>query len=121
MLRGKRTGNGISKIRGIREQGSCSSAIIDVGTDGPFHRWTDPAKSAYDSAIEVLQNEPGLDDSYLIWMRDKTSMANVQDALEKAVKEYENKAEDSKVRQWLASCSSRVLYYGSQFVPSCIS
>ncbi|KAL6407249.1 nacht domain protein [Ilyonectria robusta] len=78
-------------------------------------RWTDPAKRAFDSAIEVLQNVPGLDDSYLVWIRDKTSMANVQDALEKAVKEYENKAEDSKVRQWLARCSSRVLYYATIF------
>lgn len=94
----------------------CLSTVVDEATPDLCYRWTDPAKRAFDSAIEVLQNVPGLDDSYLVWISDKTSMANVQDALEKAVKEYENKAEDSKVRQWLARCSSRVLYYASQSV-----
>jgi len=43
-------------------------------------------------------------------------MRDVQDALLAAQEEYRDKAKASKARAWLATCSSRVMYYSCAFV-----
>ncbi|KAI8630483.1 hypothetical protein F5Y19DRAFT_427756 [Xylariaceae sp. FL1651] len=78
-------------------------------------RWSDPAKNAYDAAIVTLQKELTLDENEAIWLRNQNSMQDVRTALSNAMKEYQTRSMDSKVRSWLASCSSRVMYYGAIF------
>ncbi|KAM0228530.1 hypothetical protein ACHAP5_011919 [Fusarium lateritium] len=80
----------------------------------PRGRWSNPAKNAYEAAIQTLKKELTLEECQDIWLRDKSSMEDVQCALSTALQEYQRKAKGSHVRKWLASCSSRVAYYGSQ-------
>ncbi|OBR14149.1 Nacht domain protein [Colletotrichum higginsianum IMI 349063] len=77
-----------------------------------FCRWSDPARHAYESAVETLRNELTPDEYQTIWLRSQTSMQDAQDAVTNALKEYQAKTKGSRVRTWLASCSSRVMYYG---------
>ncbi|WQF76109.1 hypothetical protein CDEST_01123 [Colletotrichum destructivum] len=80
-----------------------------------FCRWSDPARHAYESAVETLRNELTTDEYQTIWLRNQTSMQDAQDAVANALKEYQAKTKGSRVRTWLASCSSRVMYYGAIF------
>ncbi|KAF5573751.1 Nacht domain-containing protein [Fusarium pseudocircinatum] len=81
----------------------------------PRGRWSDPAKCAYQSAIETFEKELSLDKCDKIWLRGQSSMKDVEDALSTAQNEYLNRSEGSHVRKWLSSCSSRVTHYGTVF------
>lgn len=79
-------------------------------------RWSNPAKNAYDSAIETLKKELTLDEYETVWLGNCTTVIDVQNALSAAQQQYEGKTKGSKVRKWLSSCSSRIMYYGSKFL-----
>ncbi|KAJ9131624.1 Nacht domain protein [Pleurostoma richardsiae] len=81
----------------------------------PNHRWTDPAREAYNKAIESLSKELTPDECQAIWLHSRTSMGDVQDAVVEAQKEYKSRSKDSKIRKWLNNASSRVMYYGAIF------
>ncbi|KAH8886450.1 hypothetical protein GQ53DRAFT_727849 [Thozetella sp. PMI_491] len=83
--------------------------------DSSETRQSDPAKSAYESAVEILQKELTVDEYQAIWLRSQNSMQDVQKAVADALQEYQTKSRGTKVRTWLANCSSRVMYYGSIF------
>lgn len=76
------------------------------------NRWTDPAKDAFDNAVKFLQSELSMDEYQAIWLREQTSVRDVHKAVTAAMQEYKSKAHNSKIRKWLANCSSRVMYYG---------
>ncbi|KAI1876814.1 uncharacterized protein JN550_000886 [Neoarthrinium moseri] len=78
-------------------------------------RWSNPAKQAFDNAVEVLKKEMTPSDCDLIWLRGKNSMEDVQNALFEARAKYQSHSGKSKVRSILASCSSRVVYYAPVF------
>jgi rRNA maturation endonuclease Nob1 len=78
------------------------------------HRWSNPAKNAYEAAVQSLTSELTLDERKVVWLQDQTSMADVQSALTTALHEYESKSKGSKVRKWLSNCSSRVMYFSSE-------
>ncbi|KAI0021358.1 hypothetical protein F4780DRAFT_770257 [Xylariomycetidae sp. FL0641] len=77
--------------------------------------WSDPAKDAYDQAVAAFQKELSVDEYAATWLRTKNSMQDVRDALSNALLEYSTKSKESRLRKWLASCSSRVMYYGAIF------
>jgi len=81
-------------------------------TDSSLYRWTDPAREAYNKAIESLSKELTPDECQAIWLHSRTSMGDVQDAVVEAQKEYKSRSKDSKIRKWLNNASSRVMYYG---------
>jgi hypothetical protein len=95
---------------------------MSLGNDFPAQRlttcsrWMEPARTAYESAIEALQKELSLEECQAVWLREQSSMADVQHALGAAMVEYQSRAKASKVRMWLSSCSSRILYYGSELM-----
>ncbi|KAI4592676.1 hypothetical protein KJ359_010578 [Pestalotiopsis sp. 9143b] len=78
-------------------------------------RWLDPAKQAFENAVEVLRKELSPTDCDLIWLRGKTSMQDVLNALIDARAKHQNDSGRSKLRSILASCSSRVAYYAPVF------
>ncbi|KAI1342484.1 hypothetical protein F5Y15DRAFT_412990 [Xylariaceae sp. FL0016] len=78
-------------------------------------RWSDPARDAYDAAVEALRKELSADEYKSIRLKRQNSMQHVQDALSDAMQEYRTRSKSSKIRTWLASCSSRVMYYGAIF------
>ncbi|KAI0484854.1 hypothetical protein GGR56DRAFT_662776 [Xylariaceae sp. FL0804] len=81
----------------------------------PDARWADAAKDAYELAVETLRKELSADEYRTLWLREQNSMDDVRAALVGALKEYRTRSGESKVRKWLASCSSRVMYYGAIF------
>ncbi|KAF6838383.1 hypothetical protein CPLU01_02495 [Colletotrichum plurivorum] len=78
-------------------------------------RWTDPAKTAYDSAIDILRKELTADEYQDIQKIGHNSLKDVQTAVGAALEGYRKRTKGHKVRAWLASCSSRVMYYGAIF------
>jgi len=62
-----------------------------------------------------LTRELSIEERDAEWLRGKTSMRDVQDALLAAQEAYRDKAKASKARAWLAACSSRVMYYSCAF------
>ncbi|KAF3353431.1 hypothetical protein VD0004_g4977 [Verticillium dahliae] len=81
----------------------------------PQPRRVNPAQDAFESAVVILQKELTHDEQELLQLQGKTSMQDVQKAVKDAMDEYEAKIKSSKLRGWLASCSSRILYYGTVF------
>src|SRR5687768_2637835 len=77
----------------------------------PRCRWIDPAREAYNSALEILKKELTTDEYQMIWLRKQSSMQDVQKAVVDAMKEYDGRSKGSKARMWLASCSARVMHY----------
>lgn len=75
-------------------------------------RWTDPAKDAYDSAVDILRKELTADEYQEIQNIGHNSLKDVQVAVGAALEGYQKRTKGQKVRAWLASCSSRVMYYG---------
>lgn len=91
------------------------SSYVDWYLGDSNERWTDVAKDAYDAAVKILESELAFNERHTIWLRNQTSMKDVHEALSAAIREYDARPKDSKIRTWLASCSSRVMYYGAIF------
>ena len=91
------------------------SLAIIWSTNINLYRWTDPAKDAYQAAVVILQKELTVDEYQSIWLRSHSSMEDVQQAVKGALEEYQTRSKASKVREWLANCSSRVMYYGGGY------
>ncbi|KAG7118898.1 hypothetical protein HYQ45_015409 [Verticillium longisporum] len=81
----------------------------------PQPRRANPAQDGFESAVVILRKELTHDEQKLLQLQGKTSMQDVQQAVKDAMDEYEAKIKYSKLRGWLASCSSRILYYGTVF------
>ncbi|KAF5484808.1 hypothetical protein CGCS363_v014092 [Colletotrichum siamense] len=101
-----------------------STGLVWGGDSNPYSHWYtnsvhqqsfDPAKHAYDEAVRILRKELTTTERELIRLGEHNSIQDVKLALDKALEEYQKKAKGSKVRDWLAKCSSRVLYYGAVF------
>ncbi|KAF4815240.1 hypothetical protein CGCSCA5_v007242 [Colletotrichum siamense] len=101
-----------------------SAGLVWGGDSNPYSHWYinsvhqqsfDPAKHAYDEAVKILRKELTTTERELIRLGEHNSIQDVKLALDKALEEYQKKAKGSKVRDWLAKCSSRVLYYGAVF------
>ena len=78
-----------------------------------FQRIHDPAREAYEEAVELFKRELTKDECKRIWLSDKNTIQDVQQAIQKARTEYESKAKRSKVREWLKRCATRIVYYGN--------
>jgi len=63
--------------------------------------------------VALFKRELTHDECKRIWLDDKASMYDVQRAIVHAQAEYEKSSKKSKVRIWLARCSSRIIYYGN--------
>ncbi|KAK6209491.1 hypothetical protein QIS74_11075 [Colletotrichum tabaci] len=95
---------------GFMDFSAYSASLVDRRGGNAHSQW-----HAYESAVETLRNELTTDEYQTIWLRSQTSMQDAQDAVTNALKEYQAKTKGSRVRTWLASCSSRVMYYGAIF------
>lgn len=83
----------------------------------PSLRWSEPAKDAYEAAVEILSKELTPDEFQDILIHTHNSLQAVQNAVSLALKEYKTKAKSSKTRILLSSCSSRIMYYGGMLIP----
>ncbi|KAJ0115777.1 hypothetical protein J7T55_010600 [Diaporthe amygdali] len=81
----------------------------------PHQPLSDPAKSAYESALDILEKTLTIDEYQTPWLQRQSSMQDVREAVVQALKEYRTKAKGNKVQEWLSSCSERVMYYGAIF------
>lgn len=79
-----------------------------------YFRLSDPAKSAYENALDILKKTLTVDEYSTPWLRRQSSMRDVRDAVVRAMDEYKTKSRGNKVQEWLASCSERVMYYGGR-------
>jgi hypothetical protein len=70
-----------------------------------------PAKEAFEKAVKVFSQDVLPNEEHKRWLSEKTSMADVQKALQDAETNYKDSLSKSKVRTILMSCSSRVTYY----------
>lgn len=77
-------------------------------------RLSDPAKSAYENALDILKKTVTVDEYSTPWLQRQSSMRDVQDAVVRAMEEYKTKSKGNKVQGWLSSCSERVMYYGGR-------
>lgn len=75
-------------------------------------RLSDPAKSAYENALEILKKTLTADEYSTPWLQRQSSMRDVRDAVVQAMEEYKTKSKGNKVQEWLSSCSGKVMYYG---------
>ncbi|CAI6238245.1 unnamed protein product [Periconia digitata] len=73
----------------------------------------DPAREAYEAAVEVFRRELTKDECKKIWLGDKNSMSDVQQAIQQARSNYESSSRKSKAREWLSRCATRIVYYGN--------
>lgn len=78
-------------------------------------RLSDPARSAYESALDILKSTLTAEEYQTPWLRRQSSMQDVREAVVQALEEYKAKSKGSKIQDWLLSCSERVVYYGSIF------
>ncbi|KAF5502570.1 ATPase family AAA domain-containing protein 3B [Colletotrichum aenigma] len=93
------------------ETATYSHWYINSAQQQPF----DPAKDAYDKAVNILRKDLTAAECQVI--QRQNSIQDVRFALDKALEEYQKKSKASKVRDWLAKCSSRVMYYGGRLKP----
>lgn len=77
-------------------------------------RLSDPAKSAYENALDILKKSLTVDEYSTPWLQRQSSMRDVRDAVVRAMEEYKAKSKGNKVQEWLSSCSERVMYYGGR-------
>jgi fatty-acid desaturase len=73
----------------------------------------DIARTAYEEAVALFKRELTQDECKRIWLRDKSNMDDVQQAIRKARDEYERENKKSKVRTWLSRCALRIVHYGN--------
>lgn len=78
-------------------------------------RLSDPARSAYESALDILQSTLTAEEYQTPWLRRQSSMQEVREAVVQALAEYKARSKGSRIQEWLLSCSERVVYYGSIF------
>ncbi|KAF4922974.1 hypothetical protein CGCVW01_v004955 [Colletotrichum viniferum] len=121
------TGPGDTTVAPFSSSSNSSNLSTSLAWDGnsnPYSHWYingvqqqsfDPAKDAYDKAVEILRKELTSAERQTIRLGEHNSIQNVRLALDKALEEYQKKTKGSKVRDWLAKCSSRVMYYGAVF------
>ncbi|KAK2779386.1 nacht domain protein [Colletotrichum kahawae] len=114
----------VAPFLGPNHSSNPSTALTWGGNNNPYSHWYinsvqqpsfDPAKDAYERAVEILRKELTAAERQLIRLGEHNSIQDVRLALDKALEEYQKKAKGSKVRDWLAKCSSRVMYYGAVF------
>ncbi|CAI0648746.1 unnamed protein product [Colletotrichum noveboracense] len=82
-------------------------------TNSVQHQSFNPAKSAYDRAVEILRKELTAAERRVIRLEEHNSIEDVRSALDKALEEYKERAKSSKARDLLADCSSRLMYYAA--------
>ncbi|KAF0323059.1 hypothetical protein GQ607_009823 [Colletotrichum asianum] len=121
------TGSGDTTIAPFSSSGNSydlSTGLAGGRNSNPYSHWYinsvqqqsfDPAKDAYNKAVKILRKELTSAERELIRLGEHNSIQDVRLALDKALEEYQMKAKGSKVRDWLAKCSSRVMYYGAVF------
>jgi hypothetical protein len=76
-------------------------------------RFTDPAREAYEEAVELFKRELTEEECRRVWLDDKNTMYDVQQAIEKARNEYEGRRKKSSMRAWLSRCAARIVFYGN--------
>ncbi|KAI0126177.1 hypothetical protein BJ170DRAFT_462938 [Xylariales sp. AK1849] len=79
----------------------------------------DPAKAAFDNAVEVLKKDLSPSECDIIWLSERSSIIDVQKAVLEAQLKYQNRSTKSKIRSLLSSCSSRIVYYAPIFDTLC--
>lgn len=77
-------------------------------------RLSDPARSAYENALDILKKTLTVDEYSTPWLKRQSSMGDVRDAVVRAMEEYKTRSKGNKVQEWLSSCSERVMYYGGR-------
>jgi hypothetical protein len=73
----------------------------------------DPAQEAFDEAVELFKKSLTKQECEQIWLKDKSSMMDVQRAITSARDQYDQSAKKSKIRAWLTRCATRVGHYGN--------
>ncbi|KAH8747459.1 hypothetical protein F5883DRAFT_509694 [Diaporthe sp. PMI_573] len=81
----------------------------------PQQRLSDPARSAYESALDNLKSTLTAEEYQTPWLQHQSSMGDVRNAVVRALEEYQTKSKGNKIQEWLSSCSERVMYYGAIF------
>ncbi|PVH95787.1 hypothetical protein DM02DRAFT_731625 [Periconia macrospinosa] len=76
-------------------------------------RADDPAREAYEEAIQVLKRELTSDDCKRILVDKTHTIGDVQLAIQEAQANYENSHRRSSAREWLRRCASRIVHYGN--------
>lgn len=71
------------------------------------------AQAAYQEARALFSSQLSQEEFNAIFPRDTATMHDVERAVFAAKERYENRSQHSKIRKWLASCSKRVMYYGT--------
>jgi hypothetical protein len=77
-------------------------------------RLSDPARSAYESALDNLKSTLTAEEYQTPWLQHQSSMGDVRNAVMRALEEYQTKSKGNKIQEWLSSCSERVMYYGGR-------
>jgi chromosomal replication initiation ATPase DnaA len=70
----------------------------------------DPARQAFEDAVNEFRKEIS-EEECSKWLKSATTISDVEDAVISAKEKYEKKSAKSRARKWLASCSSRLMYY----------
>ena len=63
--------------------------------------------------MELFTKELTQDECKRIWLKDKNTMNDVQQAIQQVRKVYDDGSKKSKMKMWLKNCASRVVYYGN--------
>lgn len=80
------------------------------GTAKYLHR-NDPAEQAYTEAVQLFQDTLSEDDRDRIWVRDKSSLKDVQNAVNNAKKVYLARSNENKAGKWLTKLAQRIMHY----------
>ncbi|KAM3086699.1 hypothetical protein ACMFMG_000822 [Clarireedia jacksonii] len=76
---------------------------------------TNLADESYNAAVKYFCENLTMDECKRIWLSDKHTINDVQQAIEDAKSAYEAKEKHSKTHRWIQKFSSRVLYYADIF------
>ena len=77
---------------------------------GPNPNPQNNAEIVFSRVLQLLQQNGSSADQ--TWLKNKHTIADVQEEVTKAQKRYGLRSKDSKVRKWLSRFSAGVLYYG---------
>ena len=70
----------------------------------------DPARQAFEDAVKEFRTHVS-EEECSKWLNSSTTIYDVEGAVNSAKEKYEKKSPKSRARRWLASCSSRLMYY----------
>ncbi|KAF2472742.1 uncharacterized protein BDR25DRAFT_341607 [Lindgomyces ingoldianus] len=71
-----------------------------------------PAQEAFRHAVRFFESNLTQDECKRIWLQEKTSLQDVQKAVQEAKEAYDS-SKHSRPREWLSKLSYRVLFYGN--------